>query len=309
MLSPKQRPAFTLIELLVVIAIIAVLIGLLVPAVQKVREAANRMQCANNLKQLGLGAHNFQSAHGFLPPAWIGSNALDPDGWATWAVLLLPYIEQEAVYKQWNLQYSASRQNPAAYQQQIKTLLCPSRQPPVLSVNDFATPGGGLSDYAASFGIEAAGSNSNGAIIPTANMAQTTAVDASGVPIVKPGWRGQVDFSSITDGTSNTFLIGEKHVRPNSLRGKNEDRSVFGGQNNSVRRMAGIASNGDQRILMPPEAQSPALANTCFGGPHSGLCAFVFCDGSVKSTRTTATPQTLTALVGRSDGLTVPDNY
>ena len=110
----RQRPAFTLIELLVVIAIIAVLIGLLVPAVQKVREAANRLQCANNLKQLGLGAHNFQSSYGFLPPAWIGSNALDPDGWATWAVLILPYIEQEAVYKQWNLQYSASRQNRAA---------------------------------------------------------------------------------------------------------------------------------------------------------------------------------------------------
>jgi len=305
----NRREAFTLIELLVVIAIIAVLIGLLVPAVQKVREAANRMQCANNLKQLGLGAHNFQSAYGFLPPAWIGSNALDPDGWATWAVLLLPYIEQESLYKQWNIQYSASRQVPAAYQQQIKTLLCPSRQPPVLSTGDFANPGGGLSDYAASFGIAASGSNSNGAIIPTANMAQTTGVDASGVPIVKPGWRSQVDFASILDGTSNTTLIGEKHIRPNSLRGKNEDRSIFGGQNNSVRRMMGTAPNGDQRVLMPAEAQSTALANTCFGGPHTGMCAFVFCDGSVKSVRTTATVQTLTALVGRADGLAVSNDY
>ncbi len=309
MKSHRAREGFTLIELLVVIAIIAVLIGLLVPAVQKVREAANRMQCTNNLKQLGLAAHNFQSAQGFLPPAWIGSNALDPDGWATWAVLVLPYIEQESTYKLWNLEYAASRQVPDAFQQQVKTLLCPSRPTAVLSRNDFVPAGGGLSDYAASFGIAANGSNSTGAIIPTANMAQTTGVDANGVPIVKSGWRSQVDFSAITDGTSNTFLIGEKHIRPNSLRGKNEDRSVFGGQNNSVRRMAGIAPNGDQRTLMPPEAQTPALANTCFGGPHSGVCVFVFCDGSVKSVTTTVTPGTLSSLSSRADGQVISENY
>src|ERR1051325_8363246 len=88
----RARSAFTLIELLVVIAIIAILIALLVPAVQKVREAAGRTQCINNLKQIGLASHSFHDNYKFMVPAWIGNNSEDPDGWASWAVHLLPHL-------------------------------------------------------------------------------------------------------------------------------------------------------------------------------------------------------------------------
>src|SRR6202030_1273689 len=91
---PRRRGGFTLIELLVVIAIIAILMALLVPAVQKVREAAAKTQCANNLKQIGIASHTYEGDYKFLVPAFIGNNSVDPDGWATWAVLLLPYLEQ-----------------------------------------------------------------------------------------------------------------------------------------------------------------------------------------------------------------------
>ncbi|HVK12398.1 MAG TPA: DUF1559 domain-containing protein, partial [Gemmataceae bacterium] len=149
--APPRRSAFTLIELLVVIAIIAILIGLLLPAVQKVREAAARSQCQNNLHQIGLAAHNYASANGKLPPGYLGAY---PDLWtasgtgfqnAGSLVYLLPYLEQDNVYRQFLTglpagylslnQIHPTWSDPAytdtiaASNTRIKTYLCPSDDP------------------------------------------------------------------------------------------------------------------------------------------------------------------------------------
>ncbi len=300
----SPRPAFTLVELLVVIAIIGVLVALLLPAVQAAREAARRTQCANNLKQLGLASHNFHDTLGFLPPAFIGDNSDTPNGWATWGALVLPYLEGGNQFAKWDVTRRASMQPPEAYQPQIKAYTCPSRPIPVLSLNDFSSPGGSLSDYAACFGTDADYTSSNGALIP--NMPHVADVNGETV-VVK--WSGQTRFADILDGTSNTVMFGEKHIRPNSLRGKNEDRSIFSGVRNTHRRMLGkgLTKTDQLRPLMPANAQTPAQANSAFGSAHPAICGFVFCDGSTRVLRNNTDLDTLTYLATRAGGEVIPN--
>ncbi|WP_254509373.1 DUF1559 domain-containing protein [Anatilimnocola floriformis] len=294
----QRRFGFTLVELLVVIAIIGVLVALLLPAVQAAREAARRMQCSNNLKQIALASHNFHDTNLFLPPAFLGDNSDTPNGWATWGAIVLPFAEGNNQYNLWNIKYRVADQTPQAYQSKIKMYYCPSRLPHVPSVSDFANPGGSLTDYACSFGTAADYTASNGAMIP--NMPDV-GVEASTGRDYLVSWRGQLNLASITDGTSNTSFYGEKHIRPASLRGKNEDRSVFSGVRNTHRRMMGTAANGDVRPLLPPTANT-AVANSSFGSSHPGICLFAFCDGSVRALQLQTDLTTLSRVVQRADG-------
>jgi prepilin-type N-terminal cleavage/methylation domain-containing protein len=302
-IASTRRRAFTLIELLVVIAIIAVLIALLVPAVQKVREAAARTQCSNNLKQLALGTHNYHDTYRTLPPVWLANGTVgtvsNPDGFATWAVLVLPYIEQNAQFLKWDLKQPYSKQSLDAVQNQPSVFLCPSRPAAVLSTGDVQP--GAIADYAAAWGIGVGANNqaNNGPFIPAVF---TQGTDSSGKTIVT-SFKGTLNLLGITDGSSNTLLIGEAHVRPGSLRGKNENRSIFGGVDNTPRRCAGTAPNATVRYLSPPDNENGANANQSFGGPHTGICQFAFADGTVRGLTTSTDLSTLTAVVGRNDGL------
>jgi len=319
----RRYVAFTLIELLVVIAIIAVLVGLLLPAVQKVREAASRTKCQNNLKQLGVAAHNFHDVYGWLPPQSLadektvfnaanGKTLFDirPNAVATWAVVLLPFIEQQNVYVLWDLQKLGSLQSPAAVQVQIKTYQCPSYPDPVLSDSTDAQPGG-LSSYAGNAGTN----DDNGAmadgVMPVAGVEMIQG-NQQNFRLLK--WRGRLALIDITDGTANTLLFGEKHIRPESMRGKNEDRSVFYGPQNSSRRLAGFDPAGPFTYrLCPPGVNdnTPGYnrTNYSFGGPHTGVCQFTFCDGSVQPVSINVDATTVLSLLSqRADGQVVP-NY
>ena len=196
----STRRAFTLIELLVVIAIIGVLIALLLPAVQKVREAANRAKCANNLKQIALAMHHYESARGYFPPAFRGEG--NPAYFDSWSPLaeVNPYLEETAIYNQMDLTlptyesmlpFNITAPNRFAVQQTVKLFLCPSdKMQPVTIGPAYGVPVLGPTNYAA-----CNGSGTNGG----------SPWDADGPFIAKRTMR----VADILDGASNTAMLSE----------------------------------------------------------------------------------------------------
>jgi prepilin-type N-terminal cleavage/methylation domain-containing protein len=308
-IARDQRSAFTLIELLVVIAVIALLIALLLPAVQASREAARRIQCANNLKQIGVAIHNFHDTYVQLPPAGIGA-----DGEATWAVLILPYMEQMNLYNQWNLslEYNYYRSPTTTVGTQVSTYLCPARRsPPQLSITGYTRPPwggfpGALSDYATS------GGNTTEVLSDTRFMKgplvySDTVFDKPKNLVVT--WRSRTSFADVTDGLSNTLLIGEKHVRPTEFGKESEgDNSIYNDDN--VLALARFAGRQDLGPIDRPLASSIRdnyRPEERFGSYHPGICQFLLADGSVRPIKISVDVGTLTRLAVRNDGLIVGD--
>jgi prepilin-type N-terminal cleavage/methylation domain-containing protein/prepilin-type processing-associated H-X9-DG protein len=211
-LQSRRTRGLTLIELLVVIAIIAILIGLLVPAVQKVREAANRAQCLNNLKQIALAAHNYHDNYHKFPtgarlPVSVGDR---PTGATNLWIELLPYFEQDNLYKRWD--YGDNRNNVtggrnATQAQVIKVLLCPSDPLPetVVEFTAVRAPRWAWGFY----GMSSYGGNAGKRSVPLGDPPAFPGISRDGIFWID----SSVGSKHITDGSSNTFLFGERFHR------------------------------------------------------------------------------------------------
>jgi prepilin-type N-terminal cleavage/methylation domain-containing protein len=332
-MGTSGRRGFTLVELLVVITIIGILIALLLPAVQAAREAARRMQCSNNLKQMGVAIHGFAQVNNALPPSRL------PTFDGTWVNTLLPYVEEQAFDDLWKscrgpngIPYGFYKQPDATLAHWLSLMFCPTRRWPqggsqggnnVLSIDGDSRDGsdrhhpGALGDYAAVVGdmlydsqqrllwdydgtISGCGRGrgpmmcAHGNYIPSGDLVVTSQTVGS--------VRFNLTFADVSDGASNTIFVGEKHVRSDEFGKWNTSRDTSIYNNDNLEAFGRVAGPGYGLAMTP---QDPYNYN--FGSSHSGVCQFVFGDGSVRAIGTSISTVVLGCLACRDDGKLIPD--
>lgn len=275
----RRSGGFTLVELLVVIAILALLISLLLPAIQGARDAARRTHCKNNIKQLALASINHEAAHQHVPSGgWGWTWSGDPDRGVGksqpggWGYNILPFMERGVVHD------IGAREAPP-----LPEFICPSRREVPTSI--------GLTDYAMN----------SGSLVP--NM---LAGPEHHLAAVDYGWprgyngisfpRSEVRLAMITDGTSNTYLVGEKFMDPdNYVRGDPcDNRSIFSGHDCDVNRWS-------HSSFPPLQDQQGGIFDFAsgFGSVHANAFHMAFCDGSVRAINYSIEPATHSRLGNR----------
>jgi type II secretory pathway pseudopilin PulG len=291
-----------LIELLVVIAIIAVLIGLLLPAVQKVRDAAARASCMNNLKQIGLALHNYHDANGTFPPGGVTNGpCCGTQSGPTWTIFILPYIEQDSLYKRYDFtQSNESLANQFVREQFVKTYTCPSDPNQNTLIVPDSGPGADNSRRYMTGSYRAMAGVTDGLGWFDAECARGYPLGQRGVlhstsdprypPPFPSGYTappyGKENLAAIADGTSNTLMVGEyttiTHTR----------RTTFWAYT--------YTSYNQSEVVLPPQSRQlgadydkcDSFSSTSVGGnnpckrawgsTHTNIINFVLADGSVR---------------------------
>jgi len=311
--AAPRRPAFTLIELLVVIAIIAVLIALLLPAVQAAREAARRSQCTNNMKQIGIGMHNYAGAVGTFPTCFWPNVGPSGGGRQSWCALVLGFMEQTAIYNAMNFSVgSDSAANSTSCLTYISTFACPSDVSPNMSNN-------GRNDNAASNGqgmklsyLGNMGDNDTAASafpFPNLPTVQNNGFGDGGTArglICRQGQFGSFDFRDVLDGTSNTFLVGETIFDScNWFSWSNSNGSTGTTAvpiNLKIVKTKGASKSANMTTLNGVQVWTSDNWVPGFGfrSQHAGIVQFLFADGSVKGIKESVSRVTYRALSTRA---------
>jgi len=263
-IDSKRRNAFTLVELLVVIAIIGILVGLLLPAVQAAREAARRMQCTNNLKQIGLALHNYHDAHRSFPLGHLFPGQGAGTGW-TWTLAILPFIEQGSLYQ--NIDVRLPVKDPVNLPfavSKVPNSRCPSMSGPETK-SDLGAVVVPTTSYVGSAGAFDQGFELKG-------------VEPAGRLTGMFGRDWGVKIADVTDGTSNTMFVGETVLwefswDPNWLFRINNTGVGAGNTLGAVRT--------GMRKINPAPITSQIIRREAFASKHTGGANFCFVDGSV----------------------------